>query len=103
MYPMLLCVLGGYLSGVIECATVIKLYFSAKTKCDHERAERIAASLERSVPAAPGNLIALMDHSQVQHEEYLDRERLLGELEDLMEDGQTTTWGLDVLDVKVSF
>ena len=43
-----------------------------------------------------------MDHSQVQHEEYLDREKLLGELEDLMEDGQTTTWGLDVLDVKVS-
>ena len=82
---------------------MIKLYFPAKTKCDHdERTERIAASLERSVPASPGNLIALMDHSQVQHEEYMDRVRLLGELEDLMEGRQTTNWGLDVLVVKVS-
>ena len=82
---------------------MIKLYFPAKTKCDHdERTERIAASLERRVPASPGNLIALMDHSQVQHEEYMDRVRLLGELEDLMEDRPTTNWGLDVLVVKVS-
>ena len=103
MYVMLLMRVMRYLFGLSACATVIKLYFPAKTKCDHERVDRIAASLERSVPAAPGKLIALMDHSQVQHEEYMDRVRLLGELEGLMEERQTTTWGLDVLDVKVSF
>ena len=101
MYVMLLMRETGYLSGTIECATVIKLYFPAKTKCDHERTDRIAASLERSVPAAPGGLIALMDHTQVQHEEYMDRVRLLDEVSELMKRKQTTTWGLDVLDVKV--
>ena len=53
------------------------------------------------MPAAPGQLIALMDHSQVEREEYMDRGKLLDVLDDLKDLRQTTTWGLDVLDVKV--
>ena len=55
------------------------------------------------MPAAPGKLIALMDHSQVEHLEYKVRVQLLDNLDDLKDLRQTTTWGLDVLGVKVLF
>ena len=79
--------------------TVIKLFFPAKTKREAVPAERIAARLERAVPAAPGMLIALMDHSQLEHEEYISRVTLLDDLDLFKDQEYSGTWGLDVLDV----
>jgi hypothetical protein len=81
--------------------TVIKIFFPAKTKVETEQTGRIAARLERAVPAAPGMLIALMDHSAVEQEEYTARTRLLDDLEILKDQEPTGVWGLDVLDVPV--
>jgi hypothetical protein len=79
--------------------TVIKLFFPTKTKVETEQTGRIAARLERAVPVAPGMLIALMDHSQVEHEDYNSRVTLLDDLDLFKDQEYSGTWGLDVLDV----
>ena len=79
--------------------TVLKIFFPAKTRCEAVPVERIAARLERAVPAAPGMLIALMDHSQVEHEDYISRVTLLDDLDLFKDQEHSGTWGLDVLDV----
>ena len=79
--------------------TVIKLFFPTKTKVETEQTGRIAARLERAVPVAPGMLIALMDHSQVEHEDYISRVTLLDDLDLFKDQEYSGSWGLDVLDV----
>jgi hypothetical protein len=80
--------------------TVIKIFFPAKTRCEAVPADRIAARLERAVPAAPGMLIALMDHSQLEYEDYISRVTLLDELDLFKHQAEYSgAWGLDVLDV----
>lgn len=80
---------------------MIKLFFPANTRREVQVHRRIEAPVERRTAPVASGLIALMDHSQAEADDYNGRLLLLEDLETYMDQEMDECVALDVLDVPV--